>query len=256
MSYYLIDFTSENNDFNFDNLIIGKKIKINQDNSKYYIYYQNGESDVPKEIYIRLPIIRLIYQMGNYKYSQISLPIYPTWNGTTIFINFIKKLEQDIEDYFHKKNTKNTKKEWSSLINKNNLLNLIKTRINDDIKITSNIENEKITLNDFKVNGQIDMVIKLSYIWSNSNKIGLSSHIYQIKYLAPPEQLNINFIDPEVPIKPIYSLSNSPKISNYKPIVMSELPSTKRMPTQIQLKDLHKAIKDLKPILIKTNVSS
>ena len=36
MSYYLIDFTKNINDYNFDNLIIGKKI-----NTKHYIYYQN-----------------------------------------------------------------------------------------------------------------------------------------------------------------------------------------------------------------------
>ena len=53
MSYYLIDFGSSKVDFNFDNLIIGKKIKSDNDNSKYYIYYQ-PENEIPKEIYIRL----------------------------------------------------------------------------------------------------------------------------------------------------------------------------------------------------------
>jgi hypothetical protein len=38
MSYYLIDFIKEP-DFNFDNLIIGKKINSDQNYSKYYIYY-------------------------------------------------------------------------------------------------------------------------------------------------------------------------------------------------------------------------
>jgi hypothetical protein len=60
--------------------------------------------------------------MGNHKYNQISLPIYPNWDGTNRFIDFIKKLEQDIEGCFNKKNPK---KEWNSLINKKNLLNLI-----------------------------------------------------------------------------------------------------------------------------------
>jgi hypothetical protein len=261
MSYYLIDFTSKTNDFNFENLIIGRKIKIDQDNAKYYIYYQNEQSDTPKEIYIRLPIIRLIYPMGNHKYNQILLPIYPNWEGTNRFIEFMKKLEQDIEECFNKKNIK---KEWASLINKKNLLNFIKTNLNDNIKITSNVENNKITLSDFKINGQIDIVIKLSYIWSKSSKIGLSSQIYQIKYLAPPEQLEINFIDPEVPKKsfisiphPFGSINPTTNLPNPESIAMKSIVQTPEMPPQIKLKmipsikDLQKAIKGLKPILNK-----
>jgi hypothetical protein len=267
MSYYLIDFSSKTNDFNFDNLIIGKKIKIDQDNAKYYIYYKDVQSDTPKEIYIRLPIIRLIYLMGNHKYNQISLPIYPNWDGTTKFINFIKKLEQDIEGCFNKKKIN---KEWSSLINKKNLLNLIKTNINNNIKITSNIENKNIKLTDFKINGQIDMVIKLSYIWSNSKKIGLSSHVYQIKYLAPPEQLNINFIDQEVPINPLnlvissHSLLDFKKnqnnllttkstVSEYNSKISTELPSQIKLNIIPTLSDLQNAIKSLKKPLINKN---
>lgn len=267
MSYYLIDFTSKTNDFNFDNLIIGKKIKIDQDNAKYYIYYQNDQSDTPKEIYIRLPVIRLIYPMGNHKYNQILLPIYPNWEGTNRFIEFMKKLEQDIDECFSKKNIK---REWVSLINKKNLLNFIKTNLNDNVKITSNVENKKVTLADFKINGQIDLVIKLSYIWSKSNKMGLSSQIYQIKYLAPPEQLNINFIDPDIPKKlfiqmpppPISSINPSTNIPNpesiaLKSMSMSGMVPAAELPPQIKLKmipsmkDLQKAIKGLKPIVNK-----
>ena len=102
MSYYLIDFTSKSNDFTFDNLIIGRKIKSDQDNAKYYIYYQNGQSDTPQEIYIRLPIIRLIYSLANHKFNQLSIPIYPNWEGTNKFIEFIKKLEQDINKTIQK----------------------------------------------------------------------------------------------------------------------------------------------------------
>lgn len=256
MSYYLIDFTSKTNDFNFDNLIIGKKIKFDQDNAKHYIYYQNMSDDAPKEIYIRLPIIRLIYPMGNYKYNQISLPIYPNWDGTNIFIEFMKKLEQDIEECFDKKHIK---KEWISLINKKNLLTFIKTNLNDNVKITSNIENKNITLSDFKINGQIEMVIKLSYIWSNSNKYGLSSQIYQIKYLASPEQLDINFIDPELPnnslIYPQINSNNSTNLLNSESmaglIPSIELPSQIKLNIIPSIKDLQKAIKSLKPVVNK-----
>lgn len=268
MSYYLIDFTSKTNDFNFDNLIIGRKIKIDQDNAKYYIYYQNDQSDTPKEIYIRLPILRLIYSMANHKFNQLSIPIYPNWEGTNKFVEFIKKLEQDIEECF---NRKNIKKEWVSLLNKKNMLNFIKASINDNIKISSNIENKNITLNDFKINGQIDMVIKLSMIWSKQSKMGLSSQIYQIKYLAPPDQLNINFIDPEVPKKSLIPMpppsppqifNLGPKLVNPEEIALKSLnmsgmtvpTQSNELPPQIKLKiipsvkDLQKAIKGLKSI--------
>ena len=40
--------------------------------------------------------------------------------------------------------------------------------------------------------------MKLTHVWANQTKIGLSSQIYQIKYYAPPEQLEINFIDTDI----------------------------------------------------------
>ena len=190
MSYYLLDFESYKNDFDFDNLIIGKKIKLDNNNSKYFIYYQT-ENENPKEIYIRLPRIRLIYNLANSKYNQLNIPIYPNWEQTNKFVDFMQKLESDIESCFA-----NRSKEWVSILNKKNSLNFIKTSIYENFKITSDIENKKINLNDFQINGQIDIVIKISSIWNKNDKIGLSSQLYQIKYLAPPEQLDINFIDP------------------------------------------------------------
>lgn len=243
MSYHLVDFVNpKKNNFDFDKLIIGKKIKTAQNNSKYYIYYNDG---TPKEIYIRLPIIRLIYLLDNYKYNQISLPIYPSWDETSKFLKFIKKLEEYIKEYF------SNNKEWTSLINKKNLLNFIKIRINNDVKITSNIKNKKISLSDFKINGQIDTVIKLSFIWANSGKIGLSSQMYQIKYLAPPDQLDINFIDTDTDTEDNNVLNyNQPKQHTQS----EQSNQLKRIPPQIilkgipSMKDLENAIKGLKPI--------
>jgi hypothetical protein len=239
MSYYLLDFESANIDFNFDNLIIGKKIKLDNNNSKYYIYY-SSENENPKEIYIRLPRLRLIYNMSNFKYNQLNIPIYPSWEQTNKFVNFINQLESDIELCFAGRN-----KEWISILNKKNSLNFIKTSIYENFKITSNIENKEINLNDFQTNGQIDVVIKISNIWNKNNKIGLSSQLYQIKYLAPPEQLNINFIDPEEKKEII----NNQEVL-IKPIIKIE--EIKVMPPQIKLvpnvKDLEKAINKLKPI--------
>ena len=250
MSYYLIDFTSKNNDFNFDNLIIGRKIKMDQENCKYYIYYQIDSSDTPKEIYIRLPILRLIYNISNYKYNQLSIPIYPNWDGTNKFIDFIKILEQDINECFIKKNIK---KEWVSIINKKNTLNFIKASLNDNIKITSNLQNQKISINDFKINGQIDVVIKMSLIWCKNSKMGLSSQIYQIKYIAPPEQLNINFIDTELPKTSSSILPKDiPLLNSIVPVNKqeenNELPPQLKIKMIPSIKDLQKAIKDLKPV--------
>ena len=253
MSYYLIDFSKKSPDFNFDNLIIGKKIKIDQENSKYYLYYQTNPEETPCEIYIKLPKIRLIYNMGNHKYDKISIPIYPNWDQTNSFIEWIKKFEQDIQECFSE--TK-IPREFVSIMSKKNMLNLFKCYINDNPKITSNIEEKPIGLADFKINGQIELVIKLSYIWANSTKYGLSSSIYQIKYHGPPDQLDINFIDPEPIKKPTLP---PPIIFKPNPSVNIEpsIPKTKteqQLPAQIpikmipSLKDLQKAIKSLKPL--------
>lgn len=239
MSYYLIDFGSSKLDFNFDNLIIGKKIKSDNDNSKYYIYYQ-PENEIPKEIYIRLPRLRLIYNLSNSKFNQLNIPIYPNWEQSNCFVNFIQKLEFGIEECFSNK----TNKEWISILNKKNSLNFIKTSIYENFKITSDIENKKICLNDFQINGQIDVVIKISYIWNKNNKFGLSSQLYQIKYLAPPNQLEINFIDPEEKKKEIINAEES----------INKVIPTNIIPPQIginlvpNVRDLQKAIKKLKPV--------
>ncbi len=272
MSYYLLDFTNKIQDYNFDNIIIGRKIKIDQETSKYYIYYQNDQTDTPKEIYLRLPKLRLIYGLANHKYNQINIPIYPNWDLTNNFVDFIQTLESSIEECF---NGKKIQKEFVSLITKRNFINFIKANINDNVKITSNIENQQnITLNDFKINGQIEIVIKISYIWSKNTKIGLSSQIYQIKYWAPPDQLNINFIDPE-PLSNIPNIPNMPnmpksllsqimaipsappmpcfgsnsnidKTNNQKPNI--ELPQQLKFKVVPSVKDLQKAIKKLKTI--------
>jgi hypothetical protein len=240
MSYYLLDFGLSKIDFNFDNLIIGRKIKLDNNNSKYYIYYQS-ENEEPKEIYIRLPRLRLIYNMTNLKYNQLNIPIYPNWEQTNNFVNFIQQLESDIESCFSNKN-----KEWISILNKKNSLNFIRTSMYENFKITSDIKNKKVNLNDFQINGQIDVVIKISHIWNKNNKIGLSSQLYQIKYLAPPEQLEINFIDPEEKKEVI----NTQEIL-IKP-VMNIQENKVMIPPQIKivpnLKDLEKAINKLKPI--------
>jgi len=257
MSYYLIDFSKKSNDFNFDNLIIGKKIKLDQDNCKYYLYYQENSEETPNEIYIKLPKLRQIYNMANHKYDKVTIPIYPNWDLTNSFIEWIRKFETDVQECFSESKIK---REFVSILSKKNMLNLIKCYINDNPKITSNIEDKTIGLGDFKINGQIELVIKLSYVWANSTKYGLSSSIYQIKYYGPPEQLDINFIDTESVKKSVQIIPPVPQVI-FKPNPTPNLDlSTQKqkqeqgLPAQIQikmipsLKDLQKAIKSLKPV--------
>lgn len=195
MSYHLIDFTQDNIDFNFDNLIIGKKI-----NSKYYIYYltSNENNDIieePKELYIKLPKIRLIYKLGNSKYNQENIPLYPNYNLLNKFINFIKDLEENIYNCFV---TKYPDIIISSIINKKNNINTIKVNITDNYIISSN--NNKLKINDFKINSEINLILKFSFIWMKDNyKIGLSSELYQVKYNLLPFDSNINFF-PDITI--------------------------------------------------------
>jgi hypothetical protein len=248
MSYYLIDFSSNDTitNFDFDNIIIGKKIKTDHI-SKYYIYYQNDISSIPQNIYIRLPKLRNIYNLGNNKFNQLNIPIYPNYNLTNNFIKFITKLEHDIKECFIKKFPNI---DFISIISKKNNLTLIKTNINDKIKITSDLNKKDIVLNDFQINSQLEIVIKLNYIWNKNDTIfSISSNIYQIKYYAPPDEHNIDFLDDNtIPIytkKEVLQPYQPPLIINNKSETNIPLPP----PISIFLTkgDLQKAILNLKP---------
>jgi hypothetical protein len=252
MSYYLIDFSKLSDDYNFftDNLIIGKKIKLDQNKRKYYIYYKlpNTITDTLNEIYIKLPKIRLLYNIANYKYNKISIPIYPNWDLTNNFISWIKNLENNIIECFSKNKSK---KEFVSIISKKNTLSFLTCCLNDPPKITSNIENKltTATFNDFKINGQVEIVIKLSYIWANNNKYGLSSSMYQIKYYAPPNQLDINFIDFDetntINTNPEKYLISQPNIPVKNNIIDKKI--SQKIVITPSLTDLQFALKSLKP---------
>jgi hypothetical protein len=252
-SYQLVDIMKD--ETIFKHIVIGKKISTNNSISKYYLYCQNEMNEVPKEIYIRIPRLRLIYNIANQKYSTIKIPIYPNWEITDKFVDFIKNIEEEIF------NTLNKKKEMSSLISKKNGLLLLKTKLQDNVKITSNL-NKEVTLNDFKINSSVDIVIHISYIWMKENKMGLSSQIYQIKYFAPPEQLDINFIDEPVILKShpseevynTFSVKGPPIHIMPLPIECLPPPPKKIVPEQIgirmvpSIKDLQGALKKLKHV--------
>ena len=243
MSYYLIDFSKLSNDYNFDNLIIGKKIKLDQNNCKYYIYYNikllDTISDTMNEIYIKLPKIRLLYNLANFKYNKLSIPIYPNWDLTNNFIDWIKNLENNVIECF---SNNKTKREFVSIISKKNTISFLTCYLNDTTKITSNLKNKlkNTTFNDFKINGQVEIVIKLSYIWANNNKYGLSSSIYQIKYYAPPDQLDINFIDFDNTINTINTINVTDEYIYSSTVFKSQsdiILQDKKLPPQLAIRD-------------------
>jgi len=240
MSYYLIDFTKKNFKFNFDNLIIGKKINTGQAYFKYYIYY--NDNDVLSEIYIKLPKIRSIYNLSNYKFNSLNMPIYPTFDAITIFITFIKTLEKYIIDYFKKK------KEFISLLSKKESLEFIRMNIDDETKMTSNTNTNKIVgIKDFKANSQLGIVLKFEYIWANKIKFGISSQIYQIKYYPPPE---IDFIDSDNELEIINPIKKNPiipiKKTSIQPAKIDIIKPVCNM--RPSLHDINNALKTLKNI--------
>jgi hypothetical protein len=192
MSYYLLDCDKNLDDFTISNLIIDAKIEINKNilSVKYPLYYNNITA---KEIYIKLPKLRLLYDWANLKYNQLKIRIMPKYDKTDAFIKLIKNIETHVQKYFNKKNL-----EFCSIIIKEKNIKYIKTYYQEDqtkINFENNLKNKITKLTEFKKNGEIQMVIKLSNIWQKENKYGISSHLYQIKYYAPPEEHDIDFFE-------------------------------------------------------------
>jgi hypothetical protein len=187
MSYYTI--TNDNmNNFNINNIIFGNKIS-SDDMSRYYLYYKNNNDAC--EIYINLPKIRMIYNnFLNQKYSKINIPIYPMWERPNAFIKFIEYFETTIIEAFNSKLT------FHSLLSERKLLKLFKMSMKETPNIISSLGNN-ITFNDFKLNSEIELVVKISYVWfsKKTQLYGLSCHLSQIKYYGIPEQLKIEFIE-------------------------------------------------------------
>ena len=243
MGTYLINY-NDNPEFNMENVTISRKLKFENGNYKYYIYYMNDNK--LNELYIRLPRIRLIYNnFINPKFKQISLPLFPNWGKINDFIKFISNLETDIFEQFNKKHSNLT---VTSLLKKDNNIVSFKMHLPDKVKITS--QNGNYKYEDFKINSEIDIVIKMSYIWLTNDSIGLSSQLYQIKYYPPPEQFDFDFIDEKVIIpnnKPL-----SPKITPSTPSTPLQQPES--IPSQPKkaafvpsIFDIKNAIKKLKP---------
>ena len=193
MSYYLYDFEEE---FDYDKLIIGDKIKLENNSYRRYIYYLDK---TPKDFYIKLPSIKLIYSYKNNKYNQIKIPLYPMYDKLGKLISFLKKLKKKI------KGINETDKKYSDSIEKKENLKLLKINIHNDFKVTH--KNEKIDIKELKTTSEIYGIINIPYIWENENSYGLSLNVTKMIYIPKIEDDFVDFID-----APIYKS----EIINYK----------------------------------------
>lgn len=188
MSYFLIDFDSDKQ-YDFEDFIIDEKITISDDSNKHLIFYDKNNA---KEVYLKIPRIRLTYDWTNIKYNSIKLRLTPKYSKINNFINFVYDFEDFIVDC---KTVKKKNFDFVSILEKEKDIFYLKTFLNENkILITSDLE-KKIKFTDFKNNGEIQLILKISGIWKKNNRYGLSTQIYQIKYYAPPDDLNIDMID-------------------------------------------------------------
>ncbi len=182
MSYYIIDINTE---FDINKIILGTPVIVNDELTKVYMYYL--DEDIPKEIILRIPPLRLIYSYKNLKYNQIKLPIYPIWDGTSKFIKLLKKIEKHV-----RVSVICDKCVFNNSIEKNDNLTTLKMNITQNVKISSPIYT---SLSDLKINGEIEAMCNISYIWIKKNSYGLSLSCYQIKYTPRIEEMDVDFFD-------------------------------------------------------------
>jgi len=170
MSYYIYDFK---NDFDFDKLIITKQIKIDNNIFRYNLYYLD---DVPKDLFIKLPSIRLIYNYTNLKYPQIKLPLFPQYDKVLNFLSFLKKIQKNIKEKLE------INKIFTNSIDKKDNLKLIKLNIFSNFK-------------DLKTNGELNGFVNISHIWENEKSYGLSLALSKFNYTPKVENFDNIFID-------------------------------------------------------------
>jgi hypothetical protein len=184
MIYYLLDIDI---DIDFNKFIIGNKIKLCDNNYRQYIYYFDKK---PKNILIKFPPSRLVFDYKNNKYNQIKLPIYPMWEDTKKFICFIKKIEKFIKEKV------NLDKKFISCLDKKDKIKFVKLNINDNLKIITN-DDSNLYIHDLKANGEIEGIINFNYIWIKDDKYGISVNLQQLQYDY------FNYFEKKTIVKPV-----------------------------------------------------
>jgi hypothetical protein len=231
MSYFLFDFENDKQ-FEFDNLIIDEKIAISDDSNKYLIFYDKNNA---KELYLKIPRIRLTYDWTNIKYNNIKLRLTPKYSKINNFTNFLS----DFENYIvNCKTIKKKNLDFISILEKEKNIYYLKTFLNENKILITSDSGKKIKFTDFKNNGEIQIIIKISGVWQKNNKFGLSTQIYQIKYYNPPEDNFIDMIDMNESIKDNKINKKDDKILNdteiIKPIINYSKPLLGLDPKMLQ----------------------
>lgn len=194
MTFLIDKFDLDNQNYTFDNIIIGKKIRLNDNLAKYYIYYHDDLSDSPKDIIMKIPKSRIIYKLGHSTFKQEQIALYPNYNLLQNFITFIKEFETNISNCI---TSKFPNLELSSLLNKKDNIIFIKLKIEDNVKISSPL-NKIITLKNLNINSEIESIIKINNIWIKDNKFGIQIQLYQLKYYPSLIELNYNFFEKDI----------------------------------------------------------
>lgn len=224
MNYYLVDCNNKNIDFKFENIMLDDNISITENRLKSVIYYSellDGKKYL-KDIYIKTPKIRLEYDLVNNKFNQLKLKLFNKYNNNLNFIKFMDDLQNNI---IERKKYKNKKLEFTNILIKEKNSTYLKLYFNENLKITSDNNNKNYNIIDLRANCEIQLVFKLTHVWENDTKFGLSANIYQIHYYAPIYDHQFNFFNTNnipnivlppknIPIPPPSIIINKPLENN------------------------------------------
>lgn len=197
MAFYIYNFES---DFDFNKIIIGKKISSGINTNKYYIYYMDK---IPKELFIKLPSLRLICSYKNNKFNQIKLPIYPSYDATKKFISFFKELKTKINSKIKIQN-----KIYNDCIDTKE--KTLRINIPFDFKIKS--DKGDFDIKDLKINSEIYGYISIPYLWENEDSYGITANLLKLNYIPKLDYDDAYFLDDD--LQPILKITNIPTIIN------------------------------------------
>lgn len=168
----------DNYEKEFDNLILSKKIS-NETNGKYHIYYCDDYGNI-KNVILKIPPLRLLYNYSNQSFNQVNFPLNPPYSKTKTFNKLITILENKLQEQLNK-----PKLEWITNLKK--IKNFKNIKLNyfgkNKVKIISN--DIGITdIKDFEFGAQVEIFVHISHLWLKENKVGISYDISHIKYMS------------------------------------------------------------------------
>lgn len=196
--------------YNFEdeikNIILSKKISY-ESSSRYFIYGESKNDDTLKNILIRIPPIRLLYNYSNQSFNQLNFPLNPTYSKTKKFNSLILTLENVLQELLNKPNL-----EWISNFKKIKNIKNIKLNYFNNVKIISD-DDKVFEVKDFEAGSEVEIIVNLSHLWLKEKRVGISYDICQIKYKSLKNLIENNYFE----IK-----ENKPKIIKEKPPKIKE----------------------------------